>query len=939
MKAGDFIRFFRAVNGQEAFPWQCRLAESLCQGTWPGAVHVPTGCGKTSILDAFTFALAFHAAKKFPRRLFYVIDRRLVVDDILGHAQQLAAKLANALLTPEAVDAILLTVAKRLATLSVEGRPLVACAMRGGGRLELDWAVAPDTPALVISTADQAGSRLLFQGYGTSEYARPVHAGLAGCDAAFVLDEAHLSQPFAQTLLRAAKWSRLASNPVSAPPVVVQVTATPAGVKKQVVRLEKDDKANAEIERRTCRPKLVELREAAAGEFATVAAAAARDLLRQADVQVVGVVVNRVQRARDIFNRLRTDQRLEAFLLTGRIRPVDRGRLLQQVLPRCHASRERAQTPCRTVIVATQTIEVGANLDFDAMVTESAPLPALRQRFGRLNRLGLRESAEAIILHLVPDKSVADRADPIYGHALAAHWKWLRQLEMKLPRPKRKRGEPPPSTPRLDFASEVFPRQAALADGEPPVPERDAPWFLEAHARLLAHTSPSPEPQPDISVWLHGVDSAPAEVYVAWRADFTESNRAAWPQLAAMLPPYADELMPLPYGSFRRWMAGTTATIADVEGETDSGWRAQPNAPVLRWDADEPALITAAQVRPGDTVVLPATLGGCDQFGFDPNSGPVSDVAEAANAARLAAIGRKGLLQLRLHPALLSPELAVELRQLLEQVEAGEDTVNQTACALARKCFAETPHEQLHTAVVQLESEQLVACSWYPVRHSEGLLLKFEVDCFSRGKGAKSRGRAGRIVFLEDHSLRVAQRARTYAERCGLPKPLQRALELAGLGHDLGKAAPPFQRMLRGGEMERAAGMQLAKSLPGVYAMTPEAWRGWRHEALSAALLATADPQGYAGVDWGLVRWLAGTSHGRGRPFFAADGERPEESVTVSFDGAPLAGSTRHGLDRLESGWVELFHRLNQRYGWWGLAWLEAILRLADQQISAEETQ
>jgi CRISPR-associated endonuclease/helicase Cas3 len=162
--------------------------------------------------------------------------------------------------------------------------------------------------------------------------------------------------------------------------------------------------------------------------------------------------------------------------------------------------------------------------------------------------------------------------------------------------------------------------------------------------------------------------------------------------------------------------------------------------------------------------------------------------------------------------------------------------------------------------------------------------------------------------------------------------------------HDIGKADWRFQFLLYGDEPNEVL---LAKSgrdlnanqfvaihrranLPG----------GFRHELVSVALVRNHREQVLCDVQEthrNVVEYLVGSHHGRGRPFMPVIEDTTPEQVTLPWEGRRLSASSDHGLARLDSRWADLFWELTRRYGYWGLVYLEAVLRLADGARSAEE--
>ncbi len=106
------------------------------------------------------------------------------------------------------------------------------------------------------------------------------------------------------------------------------------------------------------------------------------------------VVCNVVARAQKVYDALSDQLRgagVEIILLHGRFNMRDRSRKEDLIRRRTGAgSHEKGPT----VLVATQAVEVSLNIDLDTLYSEAAPLEALVQRFGRVNRRGNQRDSD-----------------------------------------------------------------------------------------------------------------------------------------------------------------------------------------------------------------------------------------------------------------------------------------------------------------------------------------------------------------------------------------------------------------------------------------------------------------------------------------------------------------------------------------------------------------
>jgi CRISPR-associated endonuclease/helicase Cas3 len=966
LSPADFRRFFKEVHGFTPFPWQEELVTRVLDRGWPDLIDVPTGLGKTAVLDAAVFLSALRS-KHARRRVFLVVDRRLIVDQ----AHDEARKIQRALENPPP-DSVCACVRAALARPGDDAASVLdVTRMRGGVNWSWLWIERPDRHAVVTGTVDQVGSRLLFRGYGVGERVRPIDAAMVGTDSLIVIDEAHLSDPFFTTLRDALVMD---GGGVGRPPIVVAMSASPESGDSETHGI-----TAADVEHEVAGPRL---RAPKSLHMVTVPATAATATPAMADAlaywakqlggpgKVTGVIANTVRMARLAFERLRgqVDDPSWCVLLTGRVRPIDREYLLATWYPRIKSGASR-DAIAEMYVVATQTIEAGADIDFDAMVTQSASVSALVQRLGRVNRLGERDSGPVVVLH-------ADKfTDPVYGPVADQTWTWLTSLvsplDRKAGRSERDLGAGLGASPAVlrELVSGIPKPDHALLQGTKPYVPVISRSMLDAWTR----TSPTPHPDAPVAPYLHGIATGEPTVSLAWRADVRGDDPQDWARSVELIPPTADEAIELPISAVRRWLSrppgpatptdsppahqaaeeGTSDLESQESGEIEEA--AQPRRVgrrVLRYrGVGDHKAITAQELRPGDYVIVPSGWGGCDQYGWHPESdSQVTDVADFVGwrGRRAAAI--------RIGPVLenavgaLAPILLEQVQKFISEVtsDIAADSIEndryrdllQEMIKGQKPCL---PHERVLSRLAQKGHLSDADSGTQDAEASEHIAGLFAAPGASwnedESAGGTSASPNGEPMILAGHQAAVGCRAREIACNLGLPEELVRAVEYAALHHDEGKRDRRFQIMLHGGDRLR---VRVAPDLLAKSGMDPANraafWRAarlsgypskMRHEALSARITATMlHQETTADLDSDLVVHLVAAHHGFARPLLPAIVDQTPEKVSVPLgDGQTVVFDTAETVD-----WAgpDRFDMLSERYGRWGLALLESIVRLSD---------
>jgi CRISPR-associated endonuclease/helicase Cas3 len=897
----SFVEYFQAITGNAPFPWQQRMYDEFVRGNISSTANIPTGLGKTSVVAIWLIALALHP-DKMPRRLVYVVNRRTVVDQTTIEVENLR----NALTQNTKLRALSDNL-RQLCALPLpqpNSSPLAISTLRGQFADNREWSGDPARPAVIVGTVDMIGSGLLFSRYTAGFKMRPHHAAFLGQDALLVHDEAHLEPAF-QKLLESVVVEQAKSNDPRKLKIMELSATTRSDGSVEPFGITKKDEENDCINKRLNAVKKLSLVALVEGEKEqdriTELALSWRDKKRTVLVFVCPVNAA-TQIAVEIGKKVGTER---VLTLTGTMRGKERDELVRKPLFERFLSNHKNKTSEEDTVwlVATSAGEVGVNFSADEMICDLSTYESMAQRLGRLNRFGeCDESSVTIVCPFLLGKK--DKQ----GKVIQSEFDIARERTLAL---LHKLGDN-----ACPAALEGLNATERLAAFSPP-PQIRTTTAIQYDAWALTSIRKPIAARPPVAPYLHGeTEWQPPETHIAWRDD---PEIIQGPLLDAYSPEDLLDDFPLkPHELLRdtsRRIAETLSarietyfqekTANQKHRDLPPAWIISENGMVELFPliCSENLLAAYMNRKPNNnqkelikvhkstledhianaTLILPSCLAGISSQGLF-----ISDAKES-NTPDVAMI--EGI-RMRFHVS--SPELPAK------------HAADYRVLRIVDTCLDDEDAKES------------------PKRYWLWLEAKNTVNAEKRST-TQPETLAAHTKAVVSNVVAIAKKLFPATLPASEPN-LHRCQHIAAGLHDTGKDRQPWQLGI-GNNHYNPANPETILAKSGGSLRQRNLSQNYRHEFGSLGTAANdAINQGalaeLSEMERDIVLHLVAAHHGRGRPHFPGDevfdyNFSPEVCMDLAAE-VPLR-----------------FGRLQQKFGRWGLVWLESILRSADYAASA----
>ncbi len=950
-----FQQKFKDLTGHPPLSWQTRLYRQHFAGNemdkCPAVIDIPTGLGKTMVMAIWLIARAQHP-DKVPTRLIYVVDRRTVVDQATDKAEEFAYLLAPdgkdesrkiADRKPELVerkkkyaDAL----ARLRATLGDTG--LAISTLRGQLADNREWSRDPSRPAIIIGTVDLIGSALLFSGYRSSYKRRPLEAGLLGQDSLLVLDEAHLSKPFEELLVGCKDADGMLQkrgivqfqDGQGKPMCVVRMSATSGNSadSKPPFTLQFDANGNLTGEdandstiagRFGAKKRLTITTLGEKDKLVDKLASAAIELVAPSNPQHTPVIGQRIviftrrpDDARTIAETIRKSKKGDfagaVEVLTGTMRGLKRDELVEKPVfkERWLNGDLKPDDPANqspVFLIATSAGEVGFDLNADHMVCDATTIDSLIQRLGRVNRRGLGDAQ----IHLFAEPSKEEKGGKpkkLEGldKAIASTIDLLQGIE--------------DVSPKNIAALKTDEWKDKYADACSPVPTMVELTDILLDAWSMTSITEAMPGRPEVGPWLRGIANEQAQTTVAWRAEIelfhgTPSPEKGLQTIFVKHPIRPHESLTVNTGHLLEFLK-RVSKLKDRPSDLMSTRvavrlpRGQIVCRTLQQLADEPGILYA-----DSTLILPARFGGLDPSGMlDADSIPHTRKNDDSEPLSLDVADHPGYEQ--------RDDAPPRLRLVIRRTDAGWKTESLPGgTPISDRLQLDDEYATSTTLFADLRKSDLRIRLVQPIELDEesdavrSLVMLSPVTNKNKNEDQS----------LDTHVGEVETEARRIADALKLAKddPVRVALLFAARWHDEGKKADVWQRFVYGSDENGQYKGKSSKS------RDPRSLGGYRHELGSLLRICHPDQYHTAGCTLptdadtrDLALHLIATHHGASRPH---------------FESAVYRESSTQECDAVHTESIRRFARLQRKYGWWRLAWLENLLRCADAIASADQ--